>query len=105
MLRDPLQRICKTFFCNSESDTEMLRHSEAVAWCQERPAFSDSATELARIAAVLQPRETNHPATRTNPTDFIFPLRKKLIEKTEVVGDRVTRTSQNFVAVTKCNYG
>jgi hypothetical protein len=53
MLRDVLQTIGKAFFRNSESEPEMLRHSEAIARSKERPPFSHSTTEFPRIAAAL----------------------------------------------------
>src|ERR1051325_6129424 len=64
MIGYSLQPICKTFFCNSESESEVIWHSETIARCKERPTFSDSATELSRIAAALQPWKRNHPAPR-----------------------------------------
>jgi hypothetical protein len=53
MIRYPLQPICKTFFGDSESESKMVRHSEAITWSKERPPFSNRMAELSRIAAAL----------------------------------------------------
>src|SRR6185503_1314312 len=74
MVRYPLQPICKTFFGNPESEPEMIRHSETISRGKQSSSFSDSATELSRIASALQPREADHPAVRTHPTELASPL-------------------------------
>jgi hypothetical protein len=53
MISNALQSIRKTFFRNSESDSEVVWHSKAITRCKECPPFSDSTTEFSRTAAAL----------------------------------------------------
>ena len=103
MVCDPLQRISKALLHNSKPESKMLRHLKTIARREEGSSLSHSATEHSRIAATLEPGETDHPAAGTYPAEFVFPLSKKLIEELKIGGDNFARARENQIALTQCN--